>query len=339
MFRDTTPVVEGISIDEAFLDVGGCGGSSGTPRRSPRSSARDVRAGRAADHGRGGEDEVPGEGGQRGGQADGLLVVEPAGELKFLHALPVERLWGVGAVTAGKLHAHRVMHRRAGGPARRGHPRLDAGRGLRAAPARPGAQPGPAARASRAAAPVDGAQRALGRGPHQPRVRGGPGRLVDRVCRRLRAAERGGRTVVLRLRFADFTKVTRSHTLAKETWHTATVLERYTGCTGESRRPHRRPCGLTLIGIAVAQSRRGRRRTTRTAAAGAHRRRARHSDGSGPEPVRLGGTHPGVTAGPAAGARQLPCCRIKGNASTAQCAKLVSRYQRALCFGVRSWVS
>jgi DNA polymerase-4 len=97
-----------------------------------------------------------------------------------------------------------------------------------------------------------GAQRALGRGPHpRPFVEAVLAELVDRVSRRMRTAGRTGRTVVLRLRFADFTRVTRSHTLQRPTSHTQTLLDAV-------RRLHEAAVsdianrGLTLVGIAVA---------------------------------------------------------------------------------------
>ena len=111
IFDDTSPLVEGLSIDEAFIDVRGMERIAGTPAEIARAAAARVREQRrAADHGRRRAHEVPGEG-RESAQAkpDGLLVVPPDGELAFLHPLPVEALWGVGKVTAGKLHARGIM--------------------------------------------------------------------------------------------------------------------------------------------------------------------------------------------------------------------------------------
>ena len=115
---DTTPLVEGISIDEAFLDVGGLRRIVRHADRDRRAAApRGPRAGRAADHGRRGPDEVPGQGGQRGGQAGRAAgACRPTAELAFLHPLPVERLWGVGPVTAAKLRDRGHPHGRARWP-------------------------------------------------------------------------------------------------------------------------------------------------------------------------------------------------------------------------------
>jgi DNA polymerase-4 len=75
--------------------------------------------------------------------------------------------------------------------------------------------------------------------------------LVDRVTRRMRAAGRAGRTVVLRLRFGDFSRATRSHTLPRPTAHTQTILvtARWLLATAMPEIERR---GLTLVGVAVA---------------------------------------------------------------------------------------
>ena len=145
---------------------------------------------------------------------DGLLVVPPGEELAFLHPLPVERLWGVGPATAGKLHARGL--RTVGEVA--ALPEADAGRDRSAAP--PGGTctrwPTTATRGGCRSARRRrsiGSQRALGRGARgRGRARRDPGRARGPGARRLRAAERACRTVVLRLRFADFTRASRART-------------------------------------------------------------------------------------------------------------------------------
>jgi len=105
VFDDTTPLVEGLSIDEAFLDVRGMERLAGSPTEIAVRLKRAIRA-------RVGLPVTVGVARTKflakvaSGVAkpDGLLVVPPDRELAFLHALPVERLWGVGEVTAGKLH-------------------------------------------------------------------------------------------------------------------------------------------------------------------------------------------------------------------------------------------
>jgi DNA polymerase-4 len=189
---------------------------------------------------------------------DGLLVVPIDDELGFLHPLPVERLWGVGPVTAAKLRAQGVT--RVGEVAMLTEETLSAmlgravGRQLHALahnrdPRRvqPGKRRGSV-----------GSQRAIGRRRRSPEeldaiVVG----LVDRICRRLRAADRIGRTVVLRLRFDDFSRATRSHTLPHATAHTETVLDTVRWLFALAA-PLIEERGLTLVGVAVANLQRDR---------------------------------------------------------------------------------
>src|SRR3954466_8080884 len=104
VFRDTTPLVEGLSIDEAFLDVGGLKRISGRPSdiaAKLRTHVRE-RVGIAVTVGLA-RTKFLAKVASGVAKPDGLLVVPVGDELAFLHALPVERLWGVGAVTARKL--------------------------------------------------------------------------------------------------------------------------------------------------------------------------------------------------------------------------------------------
>src|SRR4051794_10189320 len=109
VFEDASPVVEGLSIDEAFLDVRGMRRLAGTPMEIAQRLRRAVRE-------RVGLPITVGVARTKflakvaSGVAkpDGLLVVPPERELVFLHRLEVERLWGVGAVTADKLHRHGI---------------------------------------------------------------------------------------------------------------------------------------------------------------------------------------------------------------------------------------
>ena len=205
-----------------------CAGSAHL-RQPDRDRARlraEVRErGRAADHRRAGLHEVPGQGRERVAKPDGLLVIPAGGELAFLHPLPVERLWGVGRVTAAKLHEQGLTT--VGQVAALGELALVEmlGRAVRAPAPRAGPQPRPAAGAHAPAAAVD--RRAAGTRPAGARAGRDPGGAddaVDRVARRLRAARRACRTVVLRLRFDDFSRATRSHTIAEATTRTATLL-------------------------------------------------------------------------------------------------------------------
>jgi DNA polymerase IV len=251
IFGETAPLVEGLSIDEAFLDVGGLDHISGSPSEIGARLRREVR------------DEVGlpitvgiactkflAKVASAVAKPDGLLVVPAGQELAFLHPLPVERLWGVGPVTAEKLralgvrtvgevaalsegdlvtilgrgsgrHLHALAHNR--------DPRRVRGRRRRSM----------------------GAQRAFGR------VRRPPGfleavliGLVDRLARRLRGARRTCRTVTLRLRFDDYSRATRSQTLPEATAQTQVILATARGLLiGASPLIKRR--GLTLLGVSL----------------------------------------------------------------------------------------
>ncbi len=217
--RARRPVVEGLSIDEAFLDVRGMERIAGTPARDRRCGcARAVReqVGLPITVGVA-RTKFLAKVASAVAKPDGLLVVPADGELAFLHPLPVERLWGVGPVTAAKLHARGLTHRRRGRARwRRRRSSRCSGARLGPAPARARAQPRSAARAGRAPAALDRlAARARARAPDA----GGELDAILVGARRPRhpphARRRGrvGRTVVLRLRFGDFTRATRSHTL------------------------------------------------------------------------------------------------------------------------------
>lgn len=253
VFSDVTPLVEGVSIDEAFLEVGGLRRLRGAPsiiaadlRRAVRERvglpisvgvARTKHLAKVA---------------SALCKPDGLLVVAVEDEGAFLHDLPVERLWGVGPATAARLHAARLrtVGQLAGldvtelgrlvGPGAAHHlyavahnrdpRRVHAGRQRRSI----------------------GSQSAIGRTTYDT---GELDRvlqtLVDRVARRVRAAGRTGSTVVVRLRFGDFSRATVSHTLARPTDNTGVILD--TARRLLARRLgdiHRRGC--TLLGIAVS---------------------------------------------------------------------------------------
>ncbi|PJI86708.1 DNA polymerase IV [Luteimicrobium subarcticum] len=252
VFRRTTPRVQGVSIDEAFLDVAGLRHID----VAPVDIAARVRALVRVEVGLTltvGVARTPflAKVASRVAKPDGLLVVEPDAEDAFLHPLPVEQLWGVGAVTAARLHAHGL--RTAGdvaalpagalrailGPAAGRHLH-EVVHGLTSARVETGRR-----RSS------VGAQRALGRGPHAPEaVRAALLGLVDRVCRRLRDGDRTARTVVLRLRFADYTRATRSHSLPHAT-DVGTHLGGAALVLLSEAEPLVRERGLTLVGVAL----------------------------------------------------------------------------------------
>jgi DNA polymerase-4 len=253
IFEDTTPLVEGLSIDEAFLDVGGLRRVSGTPVEI----ATRLRTRVLADVG------LPITVGvactkflakvaSAIGKPDGLLLVAPGEELDFLHPLPVERLWGVGAKTAEKLHARGI--RTVGDVAHVPEVALTsllgpaAGHHLHSLAHNRDPRSVVVGRRRRSI----GSQHALGRGNRSPaELDAILVELVDRVTVRLRKAERTGRTVVLRLRFDDFTRATRSHTLPEATANTTTILRSLRALLADAM-PVIERCGITLLGISVA---------------------------------------------------------------------------------------
>jgi DNA polymerase-4 len=252
VFDDTTPLVEGLSIDEAFLDVRGMERVFGAPREMAVKLRRDVlsRVGLPITVGVA-RTKFLAKVASGVAKPNGLLVVPPDGELAFLHPLPVERLWGVGPVTSRKLHAQGIST--VGQVASLSEQALvlllgpGSGRHLHALAHNRDPRRVEIGRRRRSI----GSQRALGRSPKSPEaIDAALVSLVDRVTRRMRAARRVGRTVVLRLRFADFTRATRSHTLPRATAGTGTILAAARGLLATAM-PLIERQGLTLVGIAV----------------------------------------------------------------------------------------
>src|SRR6266581_2443101 len=215
VFDDTTPLVEGLSIDEAFLDVRGMRRLAGSPAEiAARLKLRVLeRVGLPITVGVA-RTKFLAKVASGVAKPDGLLVVPPDRELAFLHRLPVERLWGVGRVTADKLHEHGIAT--VGEVAQLAETALvsilgrASGRHLHALAHNLDPRPVQVGRRRRSI----GSQRALGRSRRSPdAVDAVVAGLVDRVTRRMRAAGRVGRTIVLRLRFDDYSRATRSHTL------------------------------------------------------------------------------------------------------------------------------
>jgi DNA polymerase IV len=253
IFRQTTPLVEGLSIDEAFLDVRGLRRISGTPIEIAVRLRREVleRVGLPITVGVA-RTKFLAKVASGIAKPDGLLVVPPDGELAFLHPLPVERLWGVGPVTAKKLREWGITN--VGQVAHLAETALvsilgrAAGRHLHALAHNRDPRPVQVGRRRRSM----GAQRALGRSRRSPEaldaVLVG---LVDRLTRRLRNARRVCRTVVLRLRFDDFSRATRSHTLTEATAQTQTILATARGLLAAAM-PMIDAQGLTLVGVALS---------------------------------------------------------------------------------------
>jgi DNA polymerase IV len=253
IFDRTSPLVEHLSIDEAFLDVRGLDRISGPPSEIARRLRREVRE----------EVGLPISVGvattkhlakvaSNAAKPDGLLVIAPGREAAFLHPLPVERLWGVGPATARRLHDHGIttVGRLAALPETTLMTILGRalGRKLHAMAHNRDPRPVRTRRRRRSF----GAQSALGagRGRSPDALDAVAVALVDRVTRRMRAAGRAGRTVVLRLRFGDFSRATRSRTMPRPTAATAPILATLRRLlAAEAQTIDRRE--LTLLGVTI----------------------------------------------------------------------------------------
>ncbi|MDH3678731.1 MAG: DNA polymerase IV [Acidimicrobiia bacterium] len=253
IFYDTSPNVEGLSIDEAFIDVTGLRRLVGPDE----AIAHSLRARVAAEVGLplsvgGASTKFLAKVASAVAKPDGLLIVAAGAELEFLHPLPVGSLWGVGPVTEAELarvgihtvgevaeldpeilvaklgaaaghHLHALANNR-------DPRRVEVGRRRRSI----GSQRSfPAGSVDR-----DGARHLLLE-------------VVERVARRLRTGRRIGRTVVLRLRYGDFASATRSRTLLEPTNVTATILDTARELL-EAAWPEIEERGLTKVGIAIA---------------------------------------------------------------------------------------
>lgn len=255
VFDDTTPVVEPLSVDEAFLDVSGLARVSGTPVEIAARLRAQVRSRVGLPITVGiARTKFLAKVASQEAKPDGLLLVPPDRELAFLHPLPVRRLWGVGAKTAEKLHNYGIetvadvaelsestLGSLVGGAMgsrlfalSRNIDRRRVVTGVRRRSV--------------------GAQRALGRAGNAMsavEVDAVVVNLVDRITRRMRKAGRTGRTVVLRLRFDDFSRATRSHTMPRATASTDAILATVRSLVAAAA-PLIAERGLTLIGFAVS---------------------------------------------------------------------------------------
>lgn len=250
---DSTPVVEQISVDEAFLDVSGTTHLLGSPSAIARSIRERVRreVGLPISIGVASTKFLAKIASARA-KPDGMVLVEHGSELDFLHPLPVEAMWGVGIVTARRLH-----HLGIG----------TIGELSEVPPMALAPLLGPAAaRALRSLSrnrdprPVHGGRRAGSVGSQQALGRGLADRdemavvvlgLADRVGRRLRAKGRTGSTLTVRVRFPGPRSVTRSHTLPSPTGSTAALAN--LGMVLLDRAIDANPGEtVTLIGISVS---------------------------------------------------------------------------------------
>ena len=253
LFRESAPTVEGVSMEEAFLDVTGLERIRGSPPEVAERLRREMRervglpvtVGVASS-------KIVAKIASGVAKPDGLRVIAQGEELAFLHPLPVERVWGVGPATTRKLNEAGI--KTVGEAAARSKGELFAIAG----PAAGRFVHGVAhnldtrrVRSGRSRRSV-GAQSALGRSTRSPgRLDTVLTALVDKVTRRMRSGGRTGRTVHLRLRFADFSRASRAHTLPHATADTAIILSAARALLAAAL-PVIESEGCTLVGVAVS---------------------------------------------------------------------------------------
>jgi DNA polymerase IV len=254
VFGDFTPLVERVSIDEAFLDVAGAGSIFGTPQHIAVAIRDRVRReiGLAVSIGVARTKHLAKVASQVA-KPDGLVVVDPAREREFLDPLPVGLIWGVGPKTGARLAATGVQT--IGDLAATSSPVLQqllgsaVGTKLASLSANIDHR---SVTTSRRAKSV-GAQAALGtRKVSSQLVREVLGYLADRIAGRLRAANLAGRTITVRVRFTDMRAVTRSVTLPIAASSTLMITELAVQLVTAALADHPAERHLTLLGIAVS---------------------------------------------------------------------------------------
>lgn len=254
VLRDYTPLVERISIDEAFADVSGCTHLFGPPEEIARTIRRRVR------------DEIGlpisvgvartkhlAKVASQVAKPDGLVLVAPGTELDFLHDLPVGLMWGVGPVTEAKLKDQGILTigQLAATPGRSLRGLLGEAVGDKLADLAWDRDTRVVATGHRARSA--GAQSALGRRPateavYKPTLR----HLADRVTSRLRAKSLAGRTITIRIRFADMRSITRALTLDAPVSATAIVAEVAEDLVRAALAEHAREKVITLLAVSVS---------------------------------------------------------------------------------------
>src|ERR1700752_538289 len=254
VLNDFTPLVERISIDEAFADVAGCTHLFGSPPEIARAVRRRVRTelGLPISIGVARTKHLAKIASQVA-KPDGLVVVDPETELDFLHDLPVELMWGVGPVTRAQLakigvHTIGELAKMPGWSLERIVGRA-AGEKLTAL----AWNRDPREIKTHHRVQSAGAQSALGKKPAQEQVfRPTLRHLADRVAGRLRAKSRPGRTVTVRVRFADMHSVTRSITLDAPISATASLAEIAEELVRAALEDHPDERVISLLGISVS---------------------------------------------------------------------------------------
>jgi DNA polymerase-4 len=252
---DFTPLVERISIDEAFADVAGCTHLFGSPAEIAGTIRRRVRQelGLPISIGVARTKHLAKIASQVA-KPDGLVVVDPATELEFLHDLPVELMWGIGPVSKARL-AEIGVHT-IGQLARTPGWSIEKLLGTAASEKLTALawNRDPREIKTHRRAQSAGAQSALGRKPAHEQIFAPTLRhLADRVASRLRAKSRPGRTVTVRVRFADLRSVTRSITLDAPVSATAILAETAEALVSKVLADHPDERSISLLAISVSQ--------------------------------------------------------------------------------------
>jgi DNA polymerase-4 len=254
VFRDFTPRVERVSIDEAFLDVAGAVHLFGAPIEIAAAIRRRVR------------DEIGlplsvgvartkhlAKVASQVAKPDGLVAVDPDDETSFLDPLPIGLIWGVGPTTERRLHGAGIYT--IGQLAKTGDPILGGllGRAVGTKLAALSVNVDERAVETPARSKSIGAQAALGRRDATPQlIRETLGYLADRVAGRLRKANLAGRTVTVRVRFLHLRSVTRSVTLSVGISTTLTLTEVAERLARTAILDNEREREITLIAISVS---------------------------------------------------------------------------------------
>lgn len=256
IFRRFTEAVQPGSMEEAFLDVTGSPVPTAQLATEIRRLVR-VEVGLPLSIGAA-STKVLAKIASRSAKPDGLLVVEPDRELEFLHPLPVERIWGVGPATTRRLHAHglRTVGQAAAVPEADLVAILGKAAGRYVHTVAHNREPRPVQR--RRGRRSFGAQRALGRRPRsRPDLDAAVADLAARLARRMQHKGRAGRTVVLRLRFGDYSRATRSSTLARPT-SSADAIAAHARALLDAAMPAIQERGITLVGLTITNLREDR---------------------------------------------------------------------------------
>ena len=242
VFRDFTPLVQRISIDEAFLDVAGAVHLFGPPEVIARSIRERVRedVGLPVSIGVARTKSLAKIASQAA-KPDGLLVVHPHREREFLMPLPVEALWGVGPATQRKFNERGIhtVAQLAESPWRaQALAPLADDRDVQSSNGRAGSV---------------GAQSAFARcHPTDDLLASVLGHLADRVAGRLRAKQRAGRCVTVRIRFAGLRAITRSRTFPDPIAATLTLTEAAIALVRQGLADHPDQREISLLAISVS---------------------------------------------------------------------------------------